>query len=372
MKIFFINIRTQYGNSGDALINRELIKALRDFGEVQAYCGPEVDRAFIEDLQLSQKEKVAVSNTFLFTMRVLCCAIKGRAKENRVYSVGGLGDRYGGSKKDVLKDFAAFCLFCIYRMFGVKIISIGRSLGKMVRSREWSEKIRSIPVNTYLVRDTKTLAYCNKLGIKKAEYCPDLSWLMPHKCEKINQRPCLALTFRAAAIGKKDPEYASAVIKKTQEVVEELQKVSETKMRLLIFYQVESDREFAEKMYHSFVDLQEYEVAFLPDRKRLKDIETVYGQSMFHISNRLHSLLLGFKFGSLPIALVNSKNAKIVSTLRDSQLSDLQIELEADQKKTRARLSWLYENRAELFQQVISCEDKKRAEITEILQRKLQ
>ena len=40
-----------------------------------------------------------------------------------------------------------------------------------------TEKIRSSPINTYLVRDTQSLELCHKLGIKKASLCPDMSWL---------------------------------------------------------------------------------------------------------------------------------------------------------------------------------------------------
>src|SRR5688572_9526835 len=55
MKKFFFSPRTNYENAGDALINRELLRILRGYGEIHASRSGAPQR-FLDEIRLDPKE----------------------------------------------------------------------------------------------------------------------------------------------------------------------------------------------------------------------------------------------------------------------------------------------------------------------------
>ncbi len=369
MNMFFINVRTQFGNSGDALINRELIKELRKYGKIFANCGEDVSADFIEDLMLKPEEMVKVKNTFAYSIKIIKCALKSVFSKDTVYSFGGLGDCYGGNFKSIVKDLVSFAVFCIYRLLGVKIISIGKSFGKLTKAKRVSQKIRSIPINYYFIRDVRSINYCKSFGIKKAKYCPDLSWLLCSEKNTVNLSNAVAITFRSFADINKDADYDDKFINNIVSILRQMKNKLDNKIKVIVFYQVEYDAVFMESIYHRLASLNEFDVQFIPDRIRLKDVEKLYGNLHFHISNRMHSIFLGFKYGSLPIALLDDSNRKILSTFEDASFTDLIVKIGSEENHIINRVNDIFDNQELYLKRLITYENECQAKIENTLKK---
>ncbi len=368
MNLFFINIHTQFCNSGDALINRELIKELRKYGKLFANCDEEMSEEFIEDLQIKPEEMVKVKSTFSFSMKILKAALKAVFSKDTVYSFGGLGDCSGGNLKNIMKDFASFAVFCLYRLFGVKIVSIGKSFGRLTKAKKFSQKIRSIPINYYFVRDMESISYCNSFGIKKAKYCPDLSWLLSSKQNMVNDNDCVAITFRTSVTDNKS-EYENNIVNNTVCVLREIQNKLKKRIKVVVFYQVEFDAHFMENIYKHLSALNEFDVQFISNRIRLNDVEKLYARFHFHISNRMHSIFLGFKYGSLPIALIDESNKKIISTFKDASFTDLIIKIGSEENQIIKRVTEILENQESYLRRLITYENECQEKIENTLKK---
>ena len=135
-------------------------------------------------------------------------------------------------------------------------------------------------------------------------------------------------------------------------------------MRVIVAYQVDGDSEFSKRVYDFFKD--KYTTEFIDCRMKLDDFPAIYGNVDFHISNRMHSLLVGYKYGSLPIALIDKENhTKISATFADCDLESLIVDLKCGE--TQDKVSFIYENTESLMNQLFICETCNQNRITEEL-----
>lgn len=358
MKLYFVNLHTQFGNTGDALINRELIRKLRTCGRVFANCGDDIQEDFIRDLEIKPEEQLRVKNTYLYGLHIINYAIKAKLRKDTVYVVGGLGDFSGGGIKVILKDILVYIMYIVYRIFGVRIIYIGRSFSNLTKGKEKSEKLRSSLINEYYVRDYQTLEYCHKIGIKGAKYCPDLSWLLTSYKNSINVSCSVGITFRTS--GKNNTQFDTLLLEKTNLLLKMIQEHLKAPLKIIVFHQVDSDKAFMEKIKDSLVKESKYEVTYIPERLHLGKDEELYSMCRYHISNRLHSLLLGYKYGSLPIALLSSNNKKICATFEDAKLNGLIMELNNSDQQIESSFIELLNKEDCYFTQLLECESRMR------------
>ena len=110
-----------------------------------------------------------------------------------------------------------------------------------------------------------------------------------------------------------------------------------------------------------------YEAEYIDHQIRLDELERYYGTVDYHISNRMHSLLAGYKYGSLPLALIDTqKHVKIAATFSDCYLDELMFDIHGPIDVQR--LLRLAHHRQETLQKLFECERSKQAQIMSTLE----
>jgi len=362
MKHIFYQTKTMYSNTGDALINNALINELRNYGSLHANCSRDVPAEFLKALGIEENERINFESEFAFIRAVIKCALKNRGQ---VYLFSGPGDMYGGGLKLVLRNLVSGLIFPVFRIFGVTIVRIGRSVGPISRLMVFSEWIRSLFLSYYYVRDSKSLERCRKGGIKKVGICPDMSWLYDkNHVSKINNTNAVMINLRNSIFDDVENGFIETTLKSCEHVLENLISRMGDEMKVYVAYQIVEDKEFSKSVYDYFKD--KYNVEYIPNQMKLEELEYYYGMVDYHISNRMHSLLAGYKYGSLPIALVDTeRHTKISATFSDCDLKELMIDIY--NQEDISRVTSICDNREELMNKLLDCEKEKQESICSVL-----
>lgn len=355
MRYIFYQTKTYYTNSGDALINNALITALREYGRIYANCERGVPQDFLSMLGLLPGEELFSDSEFGFVKAIITCAVRHRKEGGKVYVFSGPGDMYGGSYRLVFRNIASGAIFLILRLFGVKIVRIGRSVGPVSRLMAFSEWFRSLFLTHYYVRDTLSQQRCRKMGIGKVQMCPDLSWIyhMDHPRRKNNTQVAM-VNLRNAIFDDIEQSFIDTTLQKCEEVLCALNEELGGSLKVCVAYQTAEEEEFSRTVYERL--REHYDTELIGCQMKLNEFEKYYGCVDYHISNRMHSLLAGYKYGSLPIALIDTKkHIKIAATLNDCGLHDLMVDIHETEVKAKAHM--FVHNREQLLQEILRCED---------------
>lgn len=366
MRHIFYQTKTKYSNTGDALINHALINALRTYGALHANCSNEVPEEFLSMLGIRPEEKVVSNSEFSFIKSVISCAITSRKNGDRVYVFSGPGDMYGGGARLVIRNMISGLVFPIFRAFGVEIVRIGRSVGPISKLMALSERIRCIFLSHYFVRDTLSLQRCHKIGIKKAKFSPDLSWIYDaDHAKRINQTNTVMVNLRNSIFDDVHEEFVETTLQRCEELLAQLSKAMDGKMKVCVAYQIAEDEAFSKIVCDRLS--RNYETEYIDHQIRLDELEMYYGDVDYHISNRMHSLLAGYKYGSLPLALIDTQNhVKIAATFSDCDLDELMFDIH--EPIDVQRLVNLVHNRQETLEKLFECEQDKQAQIVSTLE----
>lgn len=363
MNHIFYQTKTYYTNTGDALINQALISKLRDYGSLHANCSQDIPVFFLEEVGIRPEERETCQNESAFIKRVLKAAVKARKNEDRVYIFSGLGDMYGGSVKLALRNIATALVFPLFRMLGVKIVRIGRSIGPMSKAMEFSEWVRSLFLSHYFVRDSQSMERCKRMGIRKVKVCPDMSWLYDADHEaRVNQTNVVMVNLRNSIFDDVEQPFVDATLSKCEEVLGKLNELLQGDMRVCVAYQIQQDEVFSKTVYDRI--RRKYPTEYIDHKMGLSELKDRYGKVDFHISNRMHSLLAGYKYGSLPVALISTKeHKKIAATFEDCGLNEMMVDIYEERKD----LAHLVSDRAALMDKLLCCEEEKNKEIAIVL-----
>lgn len=366
MNHIFYQTKTKYSNTGDVLINHALISALREYGSIHANCSQGVPEEFLSWLGLREDECVFVKNEVSFFKTILRYARKGRKNGDEVYIFSGPGELCGGSLRMALRNAVTGLVFPVLRLMGVKIIRIGRSVGPITRLMAVSEWFRCLSLTHYFVRDTQSLQRCRKNGIKKVRLSPDLSWIYDSDHpRRVNHTNVVMVNLRHSIYDHDvQEEFIEATLLRCEELLAQLDQLMAGQMKVCVAYQTVDDKEFAETTYNRLKD--RYDTTLVDHRIRLDEFEKYYGAVDFHISNRMHSLLAGYKYGSLPLALVDiQKHVKVVATFKDCEMEQLLFEIY--EPIDAIRLTEVVDRRDQLLEQLYECEKTKKEDIIQTL-----
>lgn len=367
MNYIFYQTKTKFSNTGDALINKAFIDVLRNYGSLKCNCSKDISNEFIKELGIRESEKLICDNEISFSIAILKKAIKTFFKKDKVFLFSGLGHIYS-TKKDkskIVKNIFAGFIFFIYRMFGIKIIRIGFTIGPISNGLAISEFLRSIFISDYYVRDTQSLELCHKIGIKKAKLCPDLSWVYLMGTNRIlNIKKNIAINLKCSVLSEKDDNYINNIISRCEQILNLIQKNYNEDIKITFMYQVAEDKEFCIKLYNHFKDM--YQCEYIDKQMDLSDAKKYFQNISINISNRMHSLLLGYKYGALPLALVDIKNhIKISQTFKDCKIDDLLVDVYGKDDK---EIIYILENVQSEFNNLIEVEKLKQKEIKKVLE----
>lgn len=362
MNIIYYQTKTKFINTGDALINRALLDILRDYGTLKCNCSDDIPAFFIKELGIKEVEKIQNKTELGFVYTILKDAIRSKKENNHIYIVSGLGHNFGGSIKKCVRNLIASIIFYIYHLFGVKTIRIGMTIGPITKPLAYTEKIRGRFVDYYYVRDSKSLKLCHDIGINKVKMCPDMSWIFDkNSIRKQCKNNKICINLRKTIFDAEDDKFYQ---KKMLEMCDQILSIISKKGDELIFcYQVQEDKEYCQEAFDYFKD--KYSCTIISNQIRLIDAKRIYGSSSYIISNRMHSLLFAYKYGALPIALIDSKiHSKIQQTFDDCNLHELIIDVYSG---TQKEVQYIVNHNESLYKKLIKVEMQKQDEIISTL-----
>jgi hypothetical protein len=240
------------------------------------------------------------------------------------------GESMGKSLSAVPRVTVHLAYLALMRALGVRIVSLGRGFSSRSLVNRLHELGISELAHCYSLRDAATISAARALGIRKAVWFPDLSWLTstPQPQDVLfTYRSSVVLCFRAdmdhvAA----DERLAASILEKLGGLLEEA-----TALGLQDFVLVQHDRHDGPLTTQVEARYGErYHLRREPGLLSLADVPRIYGNAALVLSNRLHSLLLGLQWGAVGMALVRvSEERKIRNQLLDIELGDIIVDLDA-------------------------------------------
>lgn len=352
--IIFYHCSTECGNFGDAIINRNLLKLLRNYGKILLN-DKKIPESFLNQLALRPEERVS-KNTPNFLLTILGYAYKSRFHRNQnIYLFFPPGHLFSLDNEKKLSIILFSAYMFIARCLGVRICRVGFSMGSFSRAKKIVEFMNAKLMYLYGIRDSLSESYAHSIGVTNTTRFPDLSLI------DIDTNKSLFSTKLTKHIHKKkyivfsccqsvpavlsQVEVENETIKALDEIVAKFCHNQEYK--LLLCYQVAKDKKFILKLkerYKSSVSLE------LIDRQLTEDdCADIYGNAELVFTNRLHVALLALVNGGLSIALIDPIiHSKISGIFRDASLQMLIFDLRESPKHQIEKLENILSNADEI------------------------
>ncbi|RKD91982.1 polysaccharide pyruvyl transferase family protein [Mangrovibacterium diazotrophicum] len=348
--LIYYKTTADFDNTGEVLIYKSLLELLRNHGQVVIDDSTKTPRLFLERIKIQDSERLSSISKLTFSSSLWRSALQYCFRKKRVFFVTGIGAHSVKGIKSAIKNIVATVYCTGLRLFGVKLIRLGMSMQFAGKPAELSEVLLSKSFNHYYVRDSISLKNCQKAGVKKVKLAPDLSWAynIGVKQTKINHNKII-LSFREYA-GTKDKqvEYKkrlSAAIISLCELINKLLPNSS----FILTHQVNADLKFMGEI-KSHLSENGFQSELVEEFITLDNASNYYTDANLVISNRLHVLLLAYKFGGLPIAFTDLQNhLKIKGIFEDSQLGQLLFDFNYKTPELTQLLQNVIENRERLL-----------------------
>ncbi|MEO1390550.1 MAG: polysaccharide pyruvyl transferase family protein [Cyanobacteria bacterium J06634_6] len=319
--IIFYDAETQFENLGDLLINRILLRKLRNFGSLCINLAA-VPSWYQEKIEALPSESLDEGNG-KFENRVFWIGMRSLFNPNlNVYLVQIPGHYSGGVRGRALKKILYFLLL---KLVGVRICRLGTSIGAFSKDRARLEKWQSRFMHYYSVRDSLSQQYAQEIGIRKPRFFPDLAWLVtPCSMEalsSIEKREYVILSFREVNFGSETSlDYQNCFWATLDNVIDQV--ANELSMKIVVSYQVKRDYTFSKKIFDRYADT--YNIHFMESKIDDDSMNSIYSASYMTFSNRLHVLMMSMAYGSLPVGVINpDEHSKILGIFHDSKLEHL-------------------------------------------------
>lgn len=361
--LIFYKTTAAFDNTGEVLIYKSLLEQLRPYGQIVIDDHNEKSAIFLEKIGVKQDELLSTYSPCPFILAMLLSALTQVVSTRKVAFVTGLGEHRYTTVKSSVKNFSAACLLALLKLLGVKVVRIGMSMHIAGLLPKFSERILSMFVDHYYVRDSLSQRMCRDAGVKCAKIAPDLSWAYAVDCQKIDDESsevtnCI-FSFRSS-LYKGD-------ISKIENLKEAIVILAHTLIRqygcsIQITYQVGTDANFAHELYQT-LSRQHDNVFLVEELITLENAGSFYGHAQLVFSNRLHTLLLSYKYGAVPIGFIDKSNQKkIVGIFEDVGLEDLLIDFEYVK-----RASFGFPHVRDAINKIRDVEKKNRTELQNIL-----
>lgn len=308
MRIYF-EVKTQFSNLGDALINSCLIKMLSQKGEL-CICIDGVPKKFINKLDIP-------SSAIIFNNKKLFYIDMYVNKQKKIMFMNP-GDESGElSLSQFIKKCLGLLKYVAIKFSGTDLVRIGVSYNNLGKLRTRYLKLLSKIIRLHYVRDTISLNELKDKGVYINGLIPDLAFLLEFQPK--NNIPT---------------KYALVSIRKYENVsfsdVNEYLKNIIQKDTWDWSFQVEADENYIKNL-----------ISINSDKIEVKDLtfsisnaRNFYSEYEYVITNRLHVLLLAVSVGCKTIALLQKeKNKKIEGILNDLGLDNLVCFIEDVDKK---------------------------------------
>lgn len=354
----FYSAITQFDNLGDLLINKILISEVRNYARLVVNVNG-VPEWYRQELGLLPEEIIEESRS-KFRVRIILAGIRRLSgfKKN-TFAIINPGHSYGDMKVLGGVFFRILINSTLIYLSGVRRCRFGCSIGPFWGRRESLERWQSRLTYFNSVRDSSSKSYAESIGIRNTVYFPDLAWLMETQYTRerpsIESREFVILSFRDSTPGflgqhLDTQEYQNLLFSKIDGIVEYASNVLSKK--ILVCHQVERDESMSKLIYERYKS--KHKVDLLDSRVTARDIEEVYSSSCLAFSNRLHVLMFSMAFGSLPVAVIDSKrHTKISGIFIDSSMESLILDIHDKDTFVRQRLDDLLQRQMPSLNEII-------------------
>jgi polysaccharide pyruvyl transferase WcaK-like protein len=316
--LIFYKTTAAVDNTGEVLIYKSLLELLRPYGHVIVDDKNRRTNLFLSEIGVQDSERLSNNYSFPFILSILFSGIQSVFSRNKVYFFTGTGQHTLKTGRQAFINLGAliFCLFM--RCCDVRVVRIGMSMEIEGFLGKLSERLLSYTVRQYFVRDTISLKNCHNAGVKKVQFAPDLSWAyMPLVNKQDNDKNKLLLVFRD--FRKLNERQEASILDYTQFIIE-----NNPLLTIGVAYQVDGDEVYAQHLYDFLIKKLPNKIEFHSQRITLENAHKIYGVYGYVLTNRLHSALLSYKFGALPIPfLFRGLLPKIEGIFSDAGVSDL-------------------------------------------------
>jgi len=360
--ILFYQGKTQYSNTGDALINKSLIAHFRSKAKVY-FSDRNIPKNYLEQLELLDSELTGLTG-ISFVFHTILYSLKSTFKPDiKVYYLATVpGHQFGAGFKNAVKQLCLFFMYMLLYISGVKIIKIGFSIGPIDRAASILEKMKSFFIPYYYVRDPVSLKLVHDIGIKKAKFFPDLAWtysvpLINNVADKV-----IFISFRTQVLSGNGVDNYS---KELEDKLELLLNSCFIDYKIVIGYQVEEDKDFCKYLYNKLKTSRD--VLFIEEQISLSDAH-LYAQFRYLLTNRLHVGLLGFQYGSLPLILSDvKKHLKIKGIFEDAKSDHLLLDIKEENSKLVIDCNKIMKNYDINYKDLVSEKEKYKLKSVEII-----
>ncbi|GHE39081.1 polysaccharide pyruvyl transferase family protein [Sphingobacterium griseoflavum] len=325
MNILFYQGKTQYSNTGDALINKSLVEHFRPYANILIN-DKGMPSSYLKELNLKQTELSGEGGIGFISLLIRTAFINLSRKKTRIYYLATPpGHQFGGGAKNFIKHCLLLVLYLLLSLLRVKIIKIGFSIGPIDKGAEFLERCKSCFVPYYFVRDPLSLALVHRIGIKHASLFPDLAWTYNANPTEV-PTDAIFISFRNQVVtGMDGSRYASELVHKICDIVIS----SFSRYKIVIGYQVQEDREFCRSLYNVIKSHRDVE---FDDTQILLESAERFSKYSVVLTNRLHVALLGYQYGALPIILSDiNKHQKIKGIFEHAEASSLLLDVNTSQ-----------------------------------------
>ncbi|ADU13860.1 polysaccharide pyruvyl transferase family protein [Asticcacaulis excentricus] len=315
----YFNVKTQFENAGDALIIGELLRLAEAHSNLclNYATTPDGFREMVNSRLLRPKESKQFLNNFSFFASMVHSRLLG--KEVHFFLVpGGLnGER---SRSQYFKALFAIIILVFWRAIGVKVHQVGISLERIGDRHGKSLALRSRVLNTCAVRDSMSLEYAKKLGIRVTSLIPDLAFSIFDGREIVGDqnRKALCFSFRVDKNGmdrEKLLEFCIEIINLNTDGI------------LYFVSQVRRDSEFMKTLANTIFERTGREFIFCDVHEDISHAIDVYSKCKEVHSNRLHVLLLALTAGAVPFSWDTDLDPKIQGILNDIGMDFLSLKM---------------------------------------------
>lgn len=312
--VSFVVLNTQFGNVGDALINRELLRLLQAHGRicVDASVAPPW---FVEMLALPPDTARADGS-----LGMLLAMLRSRLRGQQVrffFLPGGMVGELAPAQ--FVRKTILLVLFGLLRAAGVRFCHLGVSYERLgwrhAAYLRWKRRL----MDAFFVRDMRSARLLQSLGVPIDGVLPDLAFNLDG-C-RVGSRSEL----RSVGFSFRTDQHPGQFERVHAAVVQWLARLpAGVSCRLAV--QVERDRpgmqQLAERLRGAGLRVELFE-----ETRDIGALQRRYGELDLVVSNRLHVLLLAASAGSHVVACVDERNEKILGLFESSGREDLLLDM---------------------------------------------
>ena len=323
--LIFYKTTADFDNTGEVLIYKSLLNFLRHYGEVVINDGASIQPKFLQRLDVTEQERLSGKTSEGFMGYLLRSAFMSLFCKERVYFVTGVGEHNVAGVKSVVKNALSFCFLALFRLLGGRVLRIGMSMRFGGRMEQLSEKLLSYAVNHYYVRDSISLRNCKDAGVSRCEMAPDLSWGYKIDFKEFGNREDIYMSFRSYCEGQTKAAQYEARLRKV--LCHLVRGISANVNGYIVFsWQCDEDYMFMKSLYDELSDVANLKMG--EELITLDNAHLYYGKAKYILSNRLHVLLLGYKFGAPTICISDiERHRKIRGVFTDNGLQNVLLDM---------------------------------------------